>query len=403
MKEKNTCWQWLCSRKWLAPAGPIRAPLAAAIRPGPGSSAAPGNSRRSYRPGRSSGPRQSLRCPSLRGQPAVNLPGCSNQRGQPAVSFCSGLTTGTVWIRFKKGFQEKNKNKKTTWHHCAHELLSSTGCWQHRGASACVDVLAKRGGPAPCLQRAAEARAVLQAEGRQACPEWRGALDGIRAPRLQDTGLGDWPHGWARARAPFCGDQIISLQHASGCKSGCTRSLGWFLLGAASLPPSCRETGVCRVASLPDSGPWNSDGGWLLLGMLPDAVRPWAFSHGCACRPVLVPDVVRQEHAGSGAPVWGPPVGARRPAYYYTRQRRGYERSPTWRARQFPRPMDGNPVGEATQPWPAFFLGRGRWLPYRTSWLEPRTRPKHPPVTMPPSSVNGTRLARLATPRVAHS
>ena len=151
--------------------------------------------------------------------------------------------------------------------------------------------------------------------------------------------------------------RVVALGHSAGSSS---------VLWAASLPPSCRETGVCHVTSLPDSGPWNS-WGWLLLRMLPDAVRAWAFSHDCACRPVLVPDVVRQEHAGSGAPVWGPPVGrrrcARRPAYDHTRQRRGCERSPTWRARQFPRPMDGNPVGEATQPWPAFFLGRGRWLP----------------------------------------
>ena len=63
-------------------------------------------------------------------------------------------------------------------------------------AECCVDSLAGGGGCAPCLQNAAGARALLQAEGWQTCPEWWEVADGIRAPRLQDTGRGNWPHGW---------------------------------------------------------------------------------------------------------------------------------------------------------------------------------------------------------------
>ena len=63
-------------------------------------------------------------------------------------------------------------------------------------AETCVRLLAKGGGGAPSLQRAAEARTLLQTEGWHTCPAWRDIVEGTRPPPMRDTGLGDWPHGW---------------------------------------------------------------------------------------------------------------------------------------------------------------------------------------------------------------
>ena len=54
----------------------------------------------------------------------------------------------------------------------------------------------RRGAPIIEPGPAAAARALLQDEGWQACPEWRAVLEGARPPRMRDTSLGDWPHGW---------------------------------------------------------------------------------------------------------------------------------------------------------------------------------------------------------------
>ena len=63
-------------------------------------------------------------------------------------------------------------------------------------AETCARLLANGGGGAPSLQRAAEARALLQTEGWHTCPAWRDIVEGTRPPPMRDTGLGDWPHGW---------------------------------------------------------------------------------------------------------------------------------------------------------------------------------------------------------------
>ena len=63
-------------------------------------------------------------------------------------------------------------------------------------AESCADSLAEGGRQSASLEPAAAARALLQDEGWHACPEWRAVLEGARSPRMRDTSLGDWPHGW---------------------------------------------------------------------------------------------------------------------------------------------------------------------------------------------------------------
>ena len=58
-------------------------------------------------------------------------------------------------------------------------------------AESCADSLAEGGRQSASLEPAAAARALLQDEGRHACPEWRAVLEGARSPRMRDTSLGD--------------------------------------------------------------------------------------------------------------------------------------------------------------------------------------------------------------------
>ena len=104
----------------------------------------------------------------------------SRRQPSPHTQRCMMMWCGKLWPPSLASWRRKKKRRRDLWLGCRQRSEASacalpgglrrrrTGQHGRFSASACVDLLASGGGCAPCLQSAAEARALLQAEGWQA-------------------------------------------------------------------------------------------------------------------------------------------------------------------------------------------------------------------------------------------
>ena len=74
-------------------------------------------------------------------------------------------------------------------------------------------MVARACGVWPTVAHAEAARALLQTEGREACPHWHEVAGGPAAPPNNEAGLGDWRHGWqfhaSRTRKLYFRDRVL--------------------------------------------------------------------------------------------------------------------------------------------------------------------------------------------------
>ena len=158
--------------------------------------------------------------PCARPHALVMLCGQSRQQWLPHMPKCMTMLFGTPWTLSLAGSRRMRQQVREPWLSSQHRsgasdwfppierrrLLTGRGgltlCQSSASASqpslspACADSLAEGGRQSASLEPAAAARALLQDEGWHACPEWRAVLEGAISPRMRDTSLGDWPHGW---------------------------------------------------------------------------------------------------------------------------------------------------------------------------------------------------------------